>query len=354
MFADAAAELRRLHAENECLAALVEAQQPATHVLNPAEIAHVAGDVSKNGLESNIAPQPAPSAAAAGNALPEGWVPLVITHEGQYPEEVAYGPQILMDRLGKWLRKYFDHVVASKAQPSPTPQADSQPAPVPTSATGGDWTQPTTVALRLGDAMQLLCGGKRPPDDMVQQWLDNTSESLQEFAASNGPAWAQGIGLIDAAMVMVDQPTEITTIDNPDRDHEHRAARAPADSVTAPAGGEVAGPSDYMLGPWFAAQHSGYSTQYWTIKRRNPAWLGGTETGMNGNFNPRRFKTEAAAQQAADDLNAAAPTTPAQAADSVLEDAARWNLLPAFIEKYQIDYVALLRDIEAARKQGAM
>ena len=39
--------------------------------------------------------------------LPDGWVPLTITHEGQYPEEVAYGPQIMMDRLGKWLGKYF-------------------------------------------------------------------------------------------------------------------------------------------------------------------------------------------------------------------------------------------------------
>lgn len=45
-------------------AALVEAQQPAAHVQNPAEIEHVAGDVSKNGLESNMAQQPAPSAAA--------------------------------------------------------------------------------------------------------------------------------------------------------------------------------------------------------------------------------------------------------------------------------------------------
>ena len=49
------------------------------------------------------AQQPAP----AGATLPDGWVPLTITHEGQYPEEVAYGPQIMMDRLGKWLGKYF-------------------------------------------------------------------------------------------------------------------------------------------------------------------------------------------------------------------------------------------------------
>lgn len=30
-------------------------------------------------------------------------------------------------------------------------------------------------------------------------------------------------------------------------------------------------------------------------------------------------------------------------------DAARWQMLPAFLEKYQINYVALLRDIDAAR-----
>lgn len=58
-------------------------------------------------------------AAPAGATLPEGWVPLTITHEGQYPEEIAYGPQRMMDRLGKWLRKYFDFVAANKAQAAP-------------------------------------------------------------------------------------------------------------------------------------------------------------------------------------------------------------------------------------------
>lgn len=50
-------------------AALVEAQQPAAHVQNTAEIEHIAGDVSKNGTESNTAPQPAPSAAVFGLRL---------------------------------------------------------------------------------------------------------------------------------------------------------------------------------------------------------------------------------------------------------------------------------------------
>ena len=51
------------------LAAQVDAQQPTTHVQNPVGIEHVAGDVSKNGPESNMAQPPAPSAAAASKAV---------------------------------------------------------------------------------------------------------------------------------------------------------------------------------------------------------------------------------------------------------------------------------------------
>ena len=47
------------------------AQHPATHVQNPAEIEHVAGDVSKNGAESDMAPQPSPTAQADSQPAPE-------------------------------------------------------------------------------------------------------------------------------------------------------------------------------------------------------------------------------------------------------------------------------------------
>ena len=50
-YEDHAAALCRLHAENEALR--------ATHVQNPAEIEHVAGDVSKNGAELNMSTQQA-------------------------------------------------------------------------------------------------------------------------------------------------------------------------------------------------------------------------------------------------------------------------------------------------------
>lgn len=71
-----------------------------------------------------------------------------------------------------------------------------------------DWRAPTTYLLRFGDAMELLCAGKRPDDTMLKGWLAGTSEELQNFAVDHGPAWAQGIGLIGAALAAADQPTE--------------------------------------------------------------------------------------------------------------------------------------------------
>lgn len=50
----------------------------------------------------------APQAPAAPSGMPSGWVPCILTHDGQHPEEVAYGPQIMMDRLKKWLSRYFE------------------------------------------------------------------------------------------------------------------------------------------------------------------------------------------------------------------------------------------------------
>jgi hypothetical protein len=98
----------------------------------------------------------------------------------------------------------------------------AQAAPVAAS----DWTEPTTYLRRFGDAMQLLCAGHRPTHAMMSAWLDSENEELQSFAAEHGPAWAQGIGLIDAARTTADQPTEGT-------DHEfHEAAPVAASPPT--------------------------------------------------------------------------------------------------------------------------
>lgn len=72
-----------------------------------------------------------------------------------------------------------------------------------------DWQTPTTYAQRFTEAVALLCR-EIPPADMVAGWIDRASDDhrLQDWACERAPAWAQGIGLLDAAHVMADQPTE--------------------------------------------------------------------------------------------------------------------------------------------------
>lgn len=155
IFVPSAAVIRRLHAENERLAALVEAQQPATHVQNPSEIEHVAGDVSKNVPESNmaqqpacgntpydeglftLAQQPAPSAAAAmGDVdLPDAED---MAHSA-VQEALSFG--LSHDVIHRWMRHIQDQTVKAMLaapQPSPTPQADSAP-------TSGNWVSADDV-----------------------------------------------------------------------------------------------------------------------------------------------------------------------------------------------------------------
>lgn len=78
--------------------------------------------IAEDQLHASRGQAPAP-------AMPEGWVPLTITHDGQHPEEVAYGPQRMMDRLGKWLDRYFAMLAAPKA--APAAQGDALPGWLP-------------------------------------------------------------------------------------------------------------------------------------------------------------------------------------------------------------------------------
>lgn len=72
------------------------------------------------------------------------------------------------------------------------------------------WLTPTSFLKRFGDAMQLLCNGKRPKDADLTDWLNpyHGGEALQDFAAFHGPTWAQGIVVIDAALLLARTPTE--------------------------------------------------------------------------------------------------------------------------------------------------
>lgn len=72
---------------------------------------------------------PQPAARGDAPAMPSGWVSCTIEFDGSGPEEVAYGPKIMMDRLAKWLGKHFERTIAEKAAPQPVarePLTDSQ------------------------------------------------------------------------------------------------------------------------------------------------------------------------------------------------------------------------------------
>lgn len=69
----------------------------------------------------------APQPPQKTQAMPAGWVPLHIEWEHGYPEDVAYGPPIMMERLKKWLDKHFAVVTAAPAAQQGEAVADTMP-----------------------------------------------------------------------------------------------------------------------------------------------------------------------------------------------------------------------------------
>lgn len=66
----------------------------------------------------------------------------------------------------------------------------------------------TTYYYRFHVALTLLTGAV-PPEGYVLQWLSNEDDyPFQSWAASNGPSWAQGLAILDAAHAMADSPCE--------------------------------------------------------------------------------------------------------------------------------------------------
>lgn len=100
------------------LAALVDAQQPATHVQKQPKIEHVAGDVSQNWAESNMSTQPARSQQETQE--PVAWY--VTGCERLLGEDDAKAEARHIGGTARAMPLY------TAPQPAPTPQADSQPA----------------------------------------------------------------------------------------------------------------------------------------------------------------------------------------------------------------------------------
>lgn len=132
------------------------AQQPATHVQNPAEIEHVAGDVSKNGPKSNMAQQPAPS-----EQQPFGWI-----KQSEIDSSNDFGGSINL-----WRQKYDCDVPVYLAQ-QPAPSA-ADTATVPEG-----WTDADADAARL--ALELECLLTDTKDQaVVSKWWASAHDALE-------------------------------------------------------------------------------------------------------------------------------------------------------------------------------
>ena len=271
-------ELRRLHAYCQELESQV-ILDCMTHVQNPAEIEHVAGDVSKNGAESNMAQQPAPSAAAhVGDSLFESWF-------SEYNPAHRGTKQQMRDA-------YAAGMGDPKAQPSLTPQADSQPGDkdlvaVPRDLIGAACSAidkkrdgaRTLAELRrytVGDLSAAITSAPQADSQPAPEYVGNgmfKGETIQK-AAEHWANWCDRRrmnGLAEFLRVV--------------------AARAPADSVTAPAGPSKSLPYEPTSAMLIAA------------RERDPALPIETVRAIYWSM----WRT--------------VPTPPAQAADSVLEDA---------------------------------
>lgn len=324
-----AAELRRLHVENAALR--------TAHVQNPAEIEHVAGDVSKNGAEVNTmdlidayaearhiggchtynaktaearakvvavlrTQQPAPATQQAGVALSD-----------DLRDRLVAISEAVADQDDRAAQAMLREILAAP-QPSPTPQANSAPSAASKAVLAAIRAANMQLVRTGDDSFMLVTYKQATPqaDSQPAPVLDR--DRIREIFMAHGFTVKEG--QTDLKQYVYDAADALL-----------RAARAPADSGAAPAG--------------------------WKLVPIEPS----VDQEWEGKEASSRVSTMAEACKIYKAMLAAAPTPPAQAADSVLEDAARWRALPAFFEEYQIDAMKLYRDIDAyldaARKQGA-
>lgn len=81
-----------------------------------------------------------------------------------------------------------------------------------------------TFEQRFVEALSILCAGKRPDIQIVKDWFDTKLESfeLQAWTIENGPDWAQGVAVINAARLIVSQPPEGEGYETPEDTHRLR------------------------------------------------------------------------------------------------------------------------------------
>lgn len=221
----------------------------AAHVQNPAEIEHVAGDVSKNRAEVNM------------NAYAE--LPPSV---GEY----KYGGGLYTDAQ---MRVFADATHALRAQ---------QPAPATQQA---GWTNADADAARL--ALELECLLMDTKDAaVVSKWWASANDALE----------------MHRARLQEVQPSPTP----------------PSDSVTAPAGGGVAG---------IEAAAKLLERKAEDFARENGSDDLGSLSFGRGAHADAKLEYHSTLLELAEEIRSLAPPPPAQAADSVLEDAAASEVL---------------------------
>ena len=274
----AAVELRRLHAENERLAALVEAQQPAN-----------CGNTPYDEGPFTLAQQPAPSAAAA-------------------PDDDGYWG-------GGAPTKYAP-------QPSPTPQADSAPASLAgpmqfggcpecgsRSCVARECSRTVSHKAQAIPGVQWQCGPQA--SGFTAQAADSQPAPIMPRGESAAPG-LRAMATNYPAGHLWDKLDAKTCIRGALEIEALRAARAPADSVTAPAGGVVGAPT-----PTDGNNIPGMAEKALAKLKSHIDHV----TCGRGHWETRHLKDALFDLEWIVRRKLAAP--PAQAADSVLEDAAR-------------------------------
>jgi Lar family restriction alleviation protein len=134
-------------------------------------------------------------AKAEAQAVPDGWVPLRIEFEPGYPEDIAFGPQIMMDRLKKWLDAHFAMLAAA-------PVAESQPAASaePVAVVGSDfqllWTSADSIAeivRRTGIKVGSMLYTAPQPDRVAAPYVDaaQLEAAREERIAAMARAYVQ-------------------------------------------------------------------------------------------------------------------------------------------------------------------
>jgi Lar family restriction alleviation protein len=152
----------------------------------------------------------------AAPVMPASWVPCTITYvEGEDPEEVAFGPQRMMDRLKKWLDSYFAMLYAQR-YPAARAQGAGEPSLRDKIADlfkiGADVRSDETIIANVTNAVHLvdclMAVERELFTTMVQDEDGEPGDMIEDCSVNSwGSEPAQYVEQVRAALAAVTAPT---------------------------------------------------------------------------------------------------------------------------------------------------